>query len=159
MNAVMFQKFPNKYFSAGIFFRENNGVSEVFSVQDELHAELKFPGGSSKDDRDKDEVDTLERELKEELKISIRVATGVHSDNRGLGHVKHFFLVTKYDGEIKSGVFWDDKEQKMGRWVSLAEFGKHSFHHREAFRHALKAEAERSPAFRAKNKEFIQHFQ
>jgi len=149
----------HRYYSAVAIFEKRSEVWGVYAVTEPGRAEMKFPGGTSKDHLDADPIDTLDREIDEELHIGIRVAPCFFVEKRGLGHEKHFFLVLKYDGVIREGRFLDDYAEKMLRWVSLPEFSRNCLHHREAFRRALKAQAENSEEFKRETRQFVRSFQ
>ncbi|MES2059648.1 MAG: NUDIX domain-containing protein [Patescibacteria group bacterium] len=150
----------SKYYSAAAIFEKRGGVWGVYAVTVPGRAEMKFPGGSSNDSLNEDPNETLERELLEELKIRLRVSPCFFvdpkpSDDPGApDHLKHFFILEKYDGTLCEGMFVDDQTVKKLEWVTLDVFHKRSFHHHEAFCRSLVAMSEESKVFERETHKF-----
>ncbi len=151
----------SKHYSAAAIFEKRGGVWGVYAVTVPGRAEMKLPGGSSKDWLREDPNQTLDRELLEELKIILCAYFCFHvekhrSDSGDGVHFKYFHLLLRYEGVLKEGFFTDDQTIKRLKWVPLPDFYFNSFHHKEAFRRALVAMSDQSESFARESRKFRQ---
>lgn len=140
----------SKHFSAGVICFRVEEVWCVAGITDRrFPADLRIPGGTNKNAPWETPLQTLCRELGEELNIEADPATccgRVHTVSKG-SHTQYFFLVRNWSGTLREGEFSDsDGETLTARWVPLREFWRRCFrNHREGFKKAIEVVVKAHP--------------
>lgn len=140
---VISERWAN-HFCAGVVVRKIGALWYVAGVTDSRYpTEVKLPGGTNSDDRRETDIDTLRRELQEEIGIEVPAEPSacqrVCRCERHGGHIQYFFFVRSWYGDWKSEPFADNSHIITPRTMTLADFWPNCFEgHREPFQKAVR---------------------
>lgn len=160
------QSNPNNHFSAGVICQKVNEVWCVAGITDQRFPnDVRIPGGTNKNALWENSIQTLCRELGEELDVKAdpeECCGLVHTVVKGC-HKQYFFVVRHWSGTLRCGEFKDtDGIILTVRWVPMREFWQRCFrNHRDGFQTAIKIIAKENidPTFKkqAEQAEIIFH--
>lgn len=132
------------HFCAGVVVRKIGDLWYLAAVTDSRYpTEVKLPGGTNSDDRRETDIDTLRRELQEEIGIEVpaepSVCQRVCRCERHGGHIQYFFFVRRWYGDWKSEPFADNSHTITPRTMTLTDFWPNCFEgHREPFQKVVR---------------------
>lgn len=140
------------HFSAGVIYQKAGEVWYIAGITDQRFPnDVRIPGGTNKNAPWETTLQTLCRELGEELKIDVneeqaKSCSLVNMVRKG-AHTQYFFIVRNWSGTLKEGEFRDSDSQVLNvRWVSLYDFWQKCFkNHREGFQKAIVLIAKEHP--------------
>ncbi len=143
INSLPITNASAKHFCAGVLYKKRgDGVWCVAGITDKRFPDdVRIPGGTNKNAAWEQPLQTLCRELGEELLVTMcpeSCCSQVHSVSKH-DHTQFFFVVRLWSGDLREGWFQDsDREELFARWIPLAEFWHKCFrNHREGFQKAV----------------------
>jgi ADP-ribose pyrophosphatase YjhB (NUDIX family) len=154
----------NSHFASGVIFafypQEKKWYILGATVKGFPMIRVKIPGGTNNEFPKETPLETLKREVKEEMELEVINSTVVHSYNvsgkiSGDIHTRYFYLVTKFSGKFPIKYvhdFDDDGDAVSVKWWTVEDMDTFIFqNHKDGFEKAFLEMSEICPDFKAHN--------